>query len=165
VHLLERKEFINNISLEKMHFFGLFPIIILQYTVQKKHKKQNYKYIFVKTEFLECRKLLCLWTCCLSPKDNFKGLFIAERFQWSRGLRRGSKVTRVLRLWVWIPSGSWISVSCKCCVLSDRGFCVGLITPPEESYRVWCVWVWSWNLDNEDALAQYGLLRKGKKQC
>jgi hypothetical protein len=25
------------------------------------------------------------------------------------------------------------------CVLSGRGFCVSLITRPEESYRVWCV--------------------------
>jgi len=38
------------------------------------------------------------------------------------------------------------------CVLSRRGLCVGLITRPEESYRVWCVWVWSWILDNEEAL-------------
>jgi hypothetical protein len=29
----------------------------------------------------------------------------------------------------------------ECCVLSGRGFCVGLINRPEESYRVWCVWV------------------------
>jgi hypothetical protein len=35
--------------------------------------------------------------------------------------------------------GAWISVSCECCVLAGRGLCVGLITPPEESYRVWCV--------------------------
>jgi len=44
--------------------------------------------------------------------------------------------------------GTWISVCCECCVLSSRVLCVGLITPPEESYRVWCVWVWSWNLKN-----------------
>ena len=31
-----------------------------------------------------------------------------------------------------------MSVSCECCVLSGRGLCVGLITRPEESYRV-CV--------------------------
>jgi len=29
-----------------------------------------------------------------------------------------------------------MSVCCKCCVLSGRGFSVGLITRPEESYRV-----------------------------
>jgi hypothetical protein len=27
--------------------------------------------------------------------------------------------------------------------VSARGFCVKLITSPEESYRLWCVWVWS----------------------
>ena len=28
-----------------------------------------------------------------------------------------------------------MSVSCECCVLSGRGLCDGLITPPEEAYR------------------------------
>jgi hypothetical protein len=32
-----------------------------------------------------------------------------------------------------------MSVSCECCVLSGRGLCDGLITRPEESYRLWCV--------------------------
>jgi len=31
-----------------------------------------------------------------------------------------------------------MDVSCECCVLSGTGFCVGLITRPEESYRMWC---------------------------
>jgi len=30
-------------------------------------------------------------------------------------------------------------VCCKCYVLSGRGLCDGLITRPEESYRLWCV--------------------------
>jgi hypothetical protein len=30
-------------------------------------------------------------------------------------------------------------VSFDCCVLSGRVLCVGLITLPEESYRLWCV--------------------------
>jgi len=47
----------------------------------------------------------------------------------------------------------------ECYVLSSRGLCAGLITRPEESYRVWCVWVWSWSLHNEGALAHCGLLR------
>jgi hypothetical protein len=29
---------------------------------------------------------------------------------------------------------------------TDRGLCVGLITRPEESYWVRCVWVWSYSL-------------------
>jgi hypothetical protein len=32
-----------------------------------------------------------------------------------------------------------MSVSCECCVLSDRGLCGGPITRPEKSYRLWCV--------------------------
>jgi len=28
---------------------------------------------------------------------------------------------------------------CDYCVLSDRGLCDGLITRPEESYRMWCI--------------------------
>jgi hypothetical protein len=32
-----------------------------------------------------------------------------------------------------------MSFCCECCVLSGRGLCDELITRPEESYRVWCV--------------------------
>jgi hypothetical protein len=32
-----------------------------------------------------------------------------------------------------------MSVSSECWVLSGRGFCDGLVTRSEESYRVWCV--------------------------
>jgi len=35
--------------------------------------------------------------------------------------------------------------------------CVGLITRPEKSYWVWCVWVWSCNLDKEEAKEYCGL--------
>jgi len=34
-----------------------------------------------------------------------------------RGLRRGSAAARLLGLWVRIPLGSWMPVSCECCVL------------------------------------------------
>jgi len=34
-----------------------------------------------------------------------------------------------------------MSVCCECCVLSGRGLCDGLITRPEESYRLWGVTV------------------------
>jgi len=73
----------------------------------------------------------------------------------------GSTAARLLGLWVRIPPGAWMSVSYMCWVLSGRGLWVGLITHPEESYRVWCVWVWSWSLENEEALAHWGLLRHG----
>ena len=32
-----------------------------------------------------------------------------------------------------------MDVCCDCCVLSGRGLCDGLITRPENSYRMWCV--------------------------
>ena len=56
------------------------------------------------------------------------------RSQWPCGIRRKSAAARLLGLWVRIPPGAWMSVSCVCCVLSDRGLCDGLITHPEESY-------------------------------
>ena len=46
-------------------------------------------------------------------------------------------------------------VSVVCC--AGRGLCDGLITRPEESYRMWHVVVWSRNLVNEEALAHWGL--------
>jgi len=48
----------------------------------------------------------------------------------------------LLGLRVRIPTGAWMSVSCQCRVFSGRGLGVGLITRPEESCRVWWVWVW-----------------------
>jgi len=40
---------------------------------------------------------------------------------------------------------SVMDVCCDCYV-SGRGLCDELIIRPEDSYRVWCVWVWSWIL-------------------
>ena len=44
------------------------------------------------------------------------------------GLRRRSMAARLLRLWVRIPPGAWMSVCCECCVLSRRGLCDELTT-------------------------------------
>ena len=56
-----------------------------------------------------------------------------------RDLRRGFAVYRLLELWVRIPPGAWMAVSCECCVSSGIGHCFGSITRPEEFYRLWCV--------------------------
>jgi len=64
-------------------------------------------------------------------------MYVFSRSQWPRSLRRGSTAAHLLGLWVRIPQGLWMSVSCEC-----RSLCVGLILPPEESYRV-CVTEWS----------------------
>jgi hypothetical protein len=50
-----------------------------------------------------------------------------------------SRAARLLRSWVQIPLGTWMSVCCEWCVLSGRGLCDELITRPEESYQLWCV--------------------------
>jgi hypothetical protein len=98
------------------------------------------------------------------PKKTFKILFtytVTSRARWPRGLRRGSVTARLLGLWFRIPRGACMSLWCECCMLSGSGLCIGLITHPEESYRLWCVWVWSWNQDNEDHLPHLGLSRYG----
>jgi len=63
---------------------------------------------------------------------------VSQRLR-NTGLRCRSTATRLLRSWVQIPPGTWMSVCCECCVLSGRGLCDELITRPEESYRLWCV--------------------------
>jgi len=64
---------------------------------------------------------------------------VNSRSQRPRGLRRRSTAAGLLRLWVRIPEGAWMSVCCECCLLSGRGLCEVLITRPEESYRLSCV--------------------------
>ena len=50
------------------------------------------------------------------------------------------------------PAGS-VDICLGWCCMSGRGVCVGLITRPGETHRMWCVWVWLCSLDNERALA------------
>ena len=87
-----------------------------------------------------------------------------RRSRWPRGLRRGFAAAGRLGLRVRIPSGTWISVCCDCCVLSGIGLCDGPITHSEEFYQVWCVWVWSRNLNNEEASAYEGCRATEKKK-
>jgi len=56
-----------------------------------------------------------------------------------------------------------MSVCCDCCVLSGRGICDGPITHSEEFYGVWCDWVWSRNLNNEEVSAYEGCRATKKK--
>jgi hypothetical protein len=72
-------------------------------------------------------------------RNNITVFEVRCRSQWPCGLRRGAAAAPLLGLWVWITPGAWMSVSCECCVLSGRGLCDGLVTRPEESYRLWCV--------------------------
>ena len=88
-----------------------------------------------------------------------------RRSQWPRGLRSKSAYARLMRLWVRIPPGAWMSVCCECCMLSGRGLCDELITRPEESYRMWevivCDLKTSWM---RRPWPHWGLLRKKNKQ-
>jgi hypothetical protein len=61
------------------------------------------------------------------------------RSRWPRRLRHGCASSPLLGVRIRIPSEAWTFVSSGCYVLPGRGLCVGLITRPEESYRVWCV--------------------------
>jgi hypothetical protein len=73
------------------------------------------------------------------------------RGQWPRFRSCGSVATSLLGLRVRIPLGH----GCPSVVCYRVSHCVWLITRPEESYRVWCVWLWSWSLENEVVLAHY----------
>jgi hypothetical protein len=72
----------------------------------------------------------------VQKRDFSKLIIYSCQSQWPRGLRHGSAAVSLLGLWARIPPAAWMSVSCQCCVLSGRGLFVGLITRPEESYRV-----------------------------
>ena len=86
----------------------------------------------------------------------FYYIYVFCRSQWPRGLRRRSSAARLLRSWFPIPPGSWTCVCCECCVLSGRGLCDGLITRPEEFYRLWRVVVCDQeNSKNEEAKARF----------
>ena len=71
-------------------------------------------------------------------------IIILCRSLWSRHLRCGYAGARLLELRVRSPPGIWrlSRVSFVWCQV-EKGLCAGLITRPEESHRVWCVWVWS----------------------
>jgi hypothetical protein len=65
-------------------------------------------------------------------------------------LRRRSAAALLLGPWVRIPLRVWMSVSSECCVFSGRGLCNRRIASPEESYRLWSVWVWPRDINNEE---------------
>jgi len=67
-----------------------------------------------------------------------------------RGLRRGSAAAHLMGLRFRILPGACMPLTCECCFLLSRGLCDGPITRPEKSCRMWCVWVGSMNLNNEE---------------
>jgi hypothetical protein len=71
------------------------------------------------------------------------------------------------------PRGMDVCLFWAFCVV--KGLCVGLITRPEESYRVWCVCEWLWSLGNKtlghkglsnyEKLLKIGVLIRQFYQC
>ena len=100
-----------------------------------------------------CR-IECSHTCLRCVPRQMLVCCVVCRF-W---LRCSSAAPRLLGLRIRIPSGAWMSASFECCMLLGRCLCIGLITRPEESYRMWCVWMWLWILENEEALVHKALL-------
>jgi hypothetical protein len=125
--------------------------------------------VFCYGQWLNCR-YKSAWSCGCSnwvlrvlvlfsgSKDTPLAL-LAERYKvlvWG---------ARQLRMCVRIPPGVWKIVCCECCVLSGRDLCDGLITRPEESYRLW--WFVECDLENFWMRRHWptgGLLRQIKKK-
>jgi hypothetical protein len=85
----------------------------------------------IMTWFYILVSLLCLIKCIK--------IVLISRSRWPRGLRRRSAAAWLLRAQVRIPLRAWMfCLLCLYVVLScvSRGLCNGLITRPEESYRV-----------------------------
>jgi hypothetical protein len=91
-----------------------------------------------------------LFVCHFIFAVNLSFGWVSRQSQSPRGLRRGSAAAPLLRLRVRIQPGHECLVSVVHCQV---GLCFGHFVRSEESYRVLCVWMWSWSLDNEEALA------------
>jgi len=128
------------------------PVLLLSSSQHQHHHHHHHHHhhVFVFVLFL-CTSFFICYTECNHIS------------QWPCGLRRRCMAARPLRLWVRIPPRVRMFVCCECCVLSGRGLCDGLITRPEESYRLWLVIVWSGNLENEEAKARYGTVENTTK--
>jgi hypothetical protein len=77
-------------------------------------------------------------TCLLVTANEARSYFAStiyphRRSQWPRSLWRRSAVAWLLGSRVRIPLGAWMFVALSCV---SRGLCDGMITRPEESYRV-----------------------------
>jgi len=78
---------------------------------------------------------------CLATLSFTDTIHMMGRSEWSRCLRRGFAVVRLLGLRVRIPPCTWMSLCCECCVFSSEGLWIRPITCPEYSYWVWCVYL------------------------
>jgi hypothetical protein len=84
-------------------------------------KTQYIRYILIYCDFLVYELVPIIQIkLYVHGMDNFK-FYICDnqtgRSQWPRGLRRRSAAERLLGLWVRIPPGAWIFLSCSVCVV------------------------------------------------
>ena len=100
---------------------------------------------------------------CLNVIYNKVRLINYLQSHWPRDLRRCSAAASLMVFRVRIPPGS-MSVSSEWCMLSGRGPYDGMITGPEEPYRMFCVWVWSWSLDHEGGPEPRGAVGSWKEK-
>ena len=64
------------------------------------------------------------------------------RSRWQHSLKSGTVAARLLGLRVRIRPTLWLSACCEHRKLSGKRVCVRPVTRPEETYRVWCAWLW-----------------------
>ena len=145
--------------LKLLAFHGCYPaggVLLAKSVADDSYILSTYygRWLFALLLILDSR---CVWILLVwdveEHTSHFLEILLHEislcRSQWPRGLRRGSTAGRLLGLRVRIPLWTWMSVCCECCVVSGRGLCDEPITRPEESRRLWCVWVWSIKLMEE----------------
>ena len=128
--LWRRKWHRGKFSFEYFRFTRSLPSVLHTYNTDAAHTYQ------LTGSLLLLNLIRATWPVHLVLLYLFILLVFRGRSQWPRGLRCRSAAARHMRLWVRIPRGAWMSVCCECCMLSGRGLCDGLITRPEESYRL-----------------------------
>jgi len=99
---------------------------------------------------------------------SFRNTFsLSSYFNTTKAQRGRSRWARCLRCGL-LPLASWdcgfesrrdIDV-CPFRVLCVSGLKVGMITRPGDSYRISCVWVWSWSLDSGKVVAHCATEKK-----
>jgi hypothetical protein len=102
------------------------------------------KYLFINS---------CYITPTLMNRHRIRHITLFRRwYQWPRGLTRWSALRACWDCGFESSRGHRYLSVVSVCSLSGGGVCVALVTRRKESYRMWCVWVWSWSLDNEEVL-------------
>jgi hypothetical protein len=125
-------------------------------TKKKKIRTGIHRVIFCFFKNSPCRKAFEIKMVGVPRHSAQFRIVLLCQYQWPRILRRRTAAACLLGVWVSIPPEG-MDVFCECCALSGRGLCNELITRPEESYRLWCVFcVCSRNLKTEEAMASVG---------